>query len=70
MSLAELLPSVKALPRAERLRLMQVMITDLAQEEGVSPLEASAVYSVWSPFAAEEAAQTLLHMLQAEGAKP
>ena len=40
MSLTELLPTVKLLPHADKLRLMQFLVTDLAQEE-VVPLQAA-----------------------------
>lgn len=62
-SLAELLPDLKGLSRADRLRLLQVLVSDLAAEEGVPRLEAGAEYPVWSPYDAFEAADTLRDML-------
>ena len=35
MSLAELFPTVKMLPHDDKFRLMQFLVMDLAQEEGV-----------------------------------
>ena len=64
MSLTELFPTIKKLPRADKLRLMQFLVIDLAQEEGVPLLAADAEYSVWTPVNAFDAADTLLHMLQ------
>ena len=39
MSLAELLPSLHALPRSEKLQLLQIIAGDLASEERCSPSE-------------------------------
>jgi hypothetical protein len=38
------------LPRADKLRLMQFLIIDLAQEEGIPLLSAEAEYPIWTPF--------------------
>jgi hypothetical protein len=65
MSLAELLPVVHALPRQDKFRLMQELITELAQEEGLPEGE----YPVWSPYDSYEAAATLLHLLKEEKAE-
>ena len=65
MSLNELFPVVKTLPRADRLRLMQFLVIDLAQEEGVSLFEADAEYPIWTPLDAFDAAETLMQLLQA-----
>ncbi len=48
MSLTELLPAVRTLPRADKLRLMQFLVIDLAQGEGVSLLAADAEYPIWT----------------------
>ncbi len=48
------------LPRADKLRLMQFLVIDLAQEEGVSLLAADAEYPIWTPLNAFDAAETLL----------
>ncbi len=50
MSLTELFPVVKLLPRADKLRLMQFLVIDLAQEEGVPLLTADAEYPIWAPL--------------------
>jgi hypothetical protein len=70
MSLTELFPAIKMLPRADKLRLMQFLVIDLAQEEGVPLLTADAEYSIWMPLHAFEAADTLLQMLKTPQAKP
>ena len=63
MLLTELFPAVKMLPRADKLRLMQFLVSDLAQDEGVPLLTADAEYPIWTPLHAFEAAETLLQML-------
>ena len=65
MSLAELLPSVEALPRQDKLRLVQRLIAELAEEEGLPEGE----YPVYSPYEAHEAADTLMRLLREEEAK-
>ncbi len=69
MSLAELFPAVKMLPRADKLRLMQFLVINLAQEEGVSLLAADAEYPIWTPLNAFDAAETLLQMLKTHKAE-
>jgi hypothetical protein len=66
MSLADVLPAVRALPRADRLQLAQLLIVELAQEEGTPLLQAGASYPVWSPYEAFDGAATLLRLLQQE----
>ena len=65
----ELLAVVHSLPRADKLRLMQVLLADLAQAEGVQLRETDAGYAVWSPYEAFEAAEALLEALN-EDARP
>jgi hypothetical protein len=64
MSLTELVPAIRMLPRADKLRLMQFLVIDLAQEEGIPLLSAEAECPVWAPLNAFDAADTLLQMLQ------
>ena len=70
LSLVELVPSVKQLSRAEKLRLMQFLVVDLAQGEGVPLLPAESEYPVWTPLHADEAADTLRQLLEMQTAKP
>ncbi|HRI55691.1 MAG TPA: hypothetical protein PK170_01180 [Anaerolineae bacterium] len=64
MTVAELYPTVRLLPRAEKLRLMQFLVVDLAQEEGIPLLTAETEYPVWTPLNAFETGDALFHMLQ------
>lgn len=66
MSLDELLPALHGLPRAEKLRLIQVLAADLAREERAPFVEANASLPVWTPHHAYDAASTLLAALKAE----
>jgi hypothetical protein len=65
MSLAELRPSIHALPRAEKFRLMQELISDLAHADDSQPIECP----VWSPYEAEDAAVALLSLLDRDRAE-
>jgi hypothetical protein len=65
VSLTELLPAIHNLPRPDKYRLVQELIADLAQEEGL----AAGEYPVWFPYEAHEAAATLMQMLEQEKAK-
>lgn len=69
MSLAEIVPVVQALPRADKLRLVQLLVVDLAREEGVLLVEVGTPYPVWTPYHAYEAAAVMLQALDAERAK-
>lgn len=70
MSLTELFPDIKMLARADKLRLMQFLVVDLAQEEGIPLLSGDAEYPIWTPLHAFEAADTLLQMLQTHQGEP
>ncbi len=64
MSLTELRPAVRALPRRDKFLLVQELVAELAQEEGATPIE----YPVWSPYDAHAAAATMLQLLEREKA--
>ena len=49
MELDELLPKLRELDRADKWRTVQVLMAELAQEEGM-PFVPGAVYPVWSPY--------------------
>ncbi|MFQ5859375.1 MAG: hypothetical protein ACE5LU_27570 [Anaerolineae bacterium] len=69
MSLTELLPAVRVLSRADKLRLMHFLVVVLAQEEEVPLLAADTEYPIWTPLNAFEAAETLLQMLETHKAE-
>lgn len=66
MSLAELLPIVRALPRIEKLHLIEALAHDLAGEAS-PPHEGHAVNV---PDQSYEAAQIMLRVLEEHRSKP
>jgi len=68
MTLNELLPSLHALPRADKLRLIQLLAADVASEDGIAQSNGDATYPVWSPHEAFDGAATLLRVLEQEKA--
>jgi len=68
MTLNEMLPSLHALPRADKLRLIQLLAADVACEDGIAPADTERTYPVWSPHEAIDRAATLLRVLEQEKA--
>ncbi len=66
MSYAEMLPEVRALPRIDKLRLIQVLVEELARAEEATPFVAGQSFPLWSPDRAYDAAAVLLRELQME----
>ncbi len=62
MSLEQLVQELHSLSRADKLRVVQLLVNDLAADE-VAVLT-QAQYEVWSPSDAGEAARVLLQMLE------
>ncbi len=60
---AELLNTIQKLERQDKLYIMQVLISELAQEES-ELIKEELSYPVWSPYDAFEAADTMLSVLQ------
>lgn len=75
MLVEDFLPLVKKLDRAGKLQLMQTLIYELAEEDGVTLIDseqliiANQTYPVWSPTDAHEAANTLLSILNEDKQK-
>ena len=65
MTLAELMPTIHALPRQDKFQLMHELIADLALDEGLADGE----YPIWSPYEAHDAAGVLLQLLEDDKAK-
>jgi len=68
--LPDLMPAALGLSRADKLRLIQALVIDLAREEGVTLVEAGASYPVWTPIHTFDAAATLLRELGLQEAAP
>jgi hypothetical protein len=60
------MPTLQALPRLDKLRLVQFLIGEIAREEDPGMFEPGASYAIWSPYDSDEAATTLQAMLEQE----
>ena len=65
MTTTELFLALKNLPRSEKLKVMQFLITELARDEEPS-LQSGATYSLLSPLNSHEAAHKLAQLLESE----
>ncbi len=63
MNITELLPQLRKLKRADKLYVMQFLVSELAQEE-TDMLRPGLSYPVWSPYDATEAANVMLKVLR------
>ncbi len=64
----ELLNTLRTLDRAEKLHILQMLVSELAQEEA-HLLRPDMAYTVWSPYDAYEAAEAMLKLLKAPEAE-
>jgi hypothetical protein len=69
MTTADLFPTLRSLPRADKLQVMQFLIAELAKEEEPT-LQLGATYSLWSPLNSHEAAHKLSQLLEADSTAP
>ncbi len=60
---AELLNTLRNLNRADKLYIMQVLVSELAQAE-TNLIQPGQEYPVWSPYNAFEAADSMLQVLE------
>jgi hypothetical protein len=65
MTTTDLYPTLRSLPRVEKLKVMQFLITELAKEDEPT-LQAGATYSLLSPLNSHEAAHKLGQLLEAD----
>jgi hypothetical protein len=65
MSFTELVPALQTLPRADKLKVIELLVTDLTRAEGIE-LQPGAAYPIWTPYEAYDAAQVLLELLDRE----
>lgn len=68
MSLEQIFVELRKLNRADKLRAMQVLVTELAAEEEAW-LIPGATYEITTPYGNEAAAQVLYEILQAAEAE-
>lgn len=63
MTVAELFPTLRDLRRADKLKVMQFLVAELAREEEPS-LQPGATYEIWSPLNSHKAAHQLAQLLE------
>ncbi len=69
MLIAEIIPAVQALSRAEKFQLAQMLLEDLAREEQATMFPERQVYPIYTPEYASEAAAQLAKLLREEGTR-
>lgn len=63
MTITEVLPTLKALNRKDKIRAIQYLANEVAKEENVF-FEEGKDYEIWSPFESYEAANQLKTLLE------
>lgn len=61
---SDLISTLKGLSRSDKFYVMQILISELAQQE-TNLIKPDQSYPVWSPYDAVEAADTMLQVLYA-----
>jgi hypothetical protein len=65
MASSELISMLRGLSRADKFHIMQILISELAQQE-TDLIKPDQSYPVWSPYDAVEAADTMLKVLKTQ----
>ena len=65
---SKLISTLRELSRSDKLYIMQILISELAQQE-TNLIKPEQSYPIWSPYDAVEAADTMLKVLQAAKAQ-
>ena len=63
MTLSEMLPTIHSLTRADKLRLIQLLASDVARDHGIALEVADKTVPIWSPHDSFQGAATLLRVL-------
>lgn len=69
MSIIEIIPALRALPRSEKFRLVRLLLDDLAEEDLLSGLKPGQEFPIYTPEFAPGAAAQLATLLK-EQEKP
>ena len=69
MGITQILPELRKLKRVEKLYIMQVLVSELAQEES-ELIQPGVSYPIWSPYDADDAASTMRKVLQESKEEP
>jgi hypothetical protein len=70
MSIAEIIPAVRALSRGEKFQLAQLLLADLAEEDPSTMFKEGQVYPIYTPEYSPEAAAQLAQVLREDGTRP
>ncbi|MCT7983693.1 hypothetical protein NG796_10325 [Laspinema sp. A4] len=62
---SELISTLRSLSRSDQFYIMQILLSELAQQE-TSLIQSEQSYPVWSPYSADEAADTMLKVIEKE----
>lgn len=65
---SQLISTLRELSRSDKYYIIQILISELAQQE-TDLIKPDQSYPVWSPYDADEAADTMLKVLQASKAQ-
>jgi len=65
---SELISTLRGLSRSDKFHIMQILISELAQQE-TDLIKPDQSYPVWSPYDAFEAADTMLKVLHSAKAQ-
>jgi hypothetical protein len=65
---SQLISTLRELSRSDKLYIMQILVSELAQQE-TDLIKPDLSYPVWSPYDAVEAADTMLKVLDAAKAQ-
>ncbi len=65
---SELISTLRELSRSDKFHIIQILISELAQQE-TDLIKPDQSYPVWSPYDAVEAADRMLKVLQAAKAQ-
>jgi hypothetical protein len=67
MSMAEIIPAVRALSRSEKFQIAQMLLEDLAKEELLPAFTEVHVFPIYTPEYAPDAAAQLAQALLEDG---
>jgi hypothetical protein len=67
MSITEIIPALRALPRSEKLKIARLLLDDLAGEDLLSALKQGQEFPLHSPEFAPGTAAQLARLLEEQG---
>ena len=67
MSIAELAPVIRSMPHIQKLQLLQLLVSEICQEENLVSLDPTVTYPVWTPYnIPDETASKLATLLESQ----